>query len=155
MAEKAIQQAAQDVKQDAAKTPQKDAPKLVPQVTERAPRATVEEAQTYFKMFEFTQLRMLQSALSEEIRSREKDAIQKAKAEIRKIAESMGMTPEALLAVKTPKPPVVAGPKSPGRGIYRHPENPMLEWKGMGPHPSWLKELLASGKTFESLRVAA
>lgn len=118
-------------------------------------KSNVEEAREYFKKFEFKHLRVLQSALVDEITLREKDAIQQAKAEIRKIAESMGMTPEALLAVKTPKPPVVPGLKSPGPGIYRHPENPMLEWKGMGPHPRWLKELLASGVTFESMRIAA
>lgn len=118
-------------------------------------KSNVEEAREYFKKFESKHLRVLQSVLADEITLREKDAIQQAKAEIRKIAEQMGMSVEALLAVKTPKPPVVPGLKSPGRGIYRHPENPMLEWKGIGPHPSWLKELLAGGATFESLRIAA
>jgi|SRR5271169_525285 len=118
-------------------------------------KSNVEEAREYFKKFEFSHLRTLQSVLAEEIRSREKDAISAAKLEISKIAEQMGMSVQALMSIKTPKPVVLAGPKSPGRGIYRHPENPMLEWKGHGPHPKWLKELLANGATFDSLRITA
>ena len=118
-------------------------------------KSNVEEAREYFKKFEFSHLRTLQSVLAEEIRSREKDAISAAKLEISKIAEQMGMSVQALMSIKTPKPVVSAGPKKSGAGVYRHPENPMLEWKGMGPHPKWLKELLSNGVTFESLRIAA
>ena len=121
-------------------------------------KSNVEEAREYFKQFEFKHLRTLQAVLSDEIRLREKEAVSAAKAEISKIAEQMGMSVQALMSIKTPKPAAPAGPKSPkspGAGIYRHPENPMLEWKGMGKHPLWLKELLANGATFESLRIAA
>lgn len=118
------------------------------------PQATLAEAKEFFKQFEFPYLRELQAILADEIKYREKDALRDAKEQIRKIAADYGMTPEAIMALKLPKPaaaPVVRG----GPGVYRSPNNPSLEWKGMGPRPQWLKELLAEGHTFDSLRVAA
>lgn len=117
-------------------------------------KSNVEEAREYFKKFEFKHLRVLQSVLAEEITLREKDAIQKAKLEIQKIAESMGMSVQSLMATKAPKSPSDA-PKKTGTSIYAHPNNPALVWKGMGARPQWMKDLLAAGKSLESLRLAA
>lgn len=134
---------------------QKSALKVVAEPAERpTPKATIEDAKDFFKLFEFKHLRVLQSVLSDEIHAREKEAISTAKAEIRKIAEAMGMSVEALMSVKTPKAPSDA-PKKTGTATYQHPNNPALIWKGMGKRPHWLIDLLDAGKSLESLRAAA
>jgi DNA-binding protein H-NS len=118
-------------------------------------KSNVEEAREYFKIFEYRHLLELRNVLAHEIQKRENEAVSQAKAEIEKIAADVGMSVHAILNLRTPKPPSPQAIKSPGAGIYRHPENPMLEWKGRGPHPVWIKEILARGITFESLRIAA
>lgn len=137
--------------QESVQNAPKDSPKVVAEVPKAAiPKANIEEARDYFKLFEFSHLRVLQSVLSDEIRTREKDAISTAKAEIRKIAESLGMSVEALMSVKTHKPS--DAPKKVGT-TYRDPADQTKVWHGMGARPQWFKDLLASGLSLDSLRV--
>ena len=34
---------------------------------------------------------------------------------------------------------------------YQHPDNPQLQWTGRGKQPLWIAELLASGRSLDSL----
>src|ERR1700675_655284 len=127
----------QENPQAAVEDVQKSVPKKIAHPAESpAPRATIEEAKDFVKLCEFAHLRTLQSVLAEEIRTREKDVLQPAKAEIRKIAESVGMPVEVLMAIRSPKSP--DAPKKVGT-TYQDPNNPTRMWKGMGARPQWFK----------------
>lgn len=133
---------------------QKSAPKVAAPIPDSVARkATIEEAREFFKMFEFSHLRVLKGVLSEEIYAREKEAVNTAKAEIRKIAEGLGMSVEALMSIKSPKAPSNA-PKKVGT-TYRDPSDHTKVWHGMGARPQWFKDLLASGISLDSLRATS
>lgn len=38
-----------------------------------------------------------------------------------------------------------------GRGVYKHPSNPEITWRGSGRRPPWLNEWLAKGNRLEDL----
>ena len=59
----------------------------------------------------------------------------------RKFGKASNETPE-----RRPYPKVV--PK------FRNPEPPHQTWSGRGHQPSWVRELLAAGKTIDDLRIS-
>lgn len=83
-----------------------------------------------------------------EIVSRKEAEKQRVLDQIRELAASIGMTPEALLKQQ-------AG----GRGgakveaKYRHPDDPSQTWSGRGKRPQWVNDALAAGTSLEDLAV--
>jgi DNA-binding protein H-NS len=95
------------------------------------------------KQFESPWLRDLQAIIVAQLKSREKEDIQKARLEIQRIAQSLGMTPIQLLNV--PKTRTASG-------FFQNPNDPTLQWSGMGRKPTWIVEWLAAGKSIDDLR---
>ncbi|CUI05485.1 H-NS histone family protein [Massilia sp. CCM 8695] len=92
-------------------------------------------------------LTALRDQIGVEIRTRENDAIEKARAEITAIAASVGI-PIGELMGKSGKMPV----KNKAPVKYRNPADPSKEWTGRGRSPAWVKDLEVAGK-LDSARV--
>lgn len=85
-----------------------------------------------------------------EIVSRKETEKQRVLDQIRELAASIGMTPEALLKQQA------GGRGGAGAGVaakYRHPDDPSQTWSGRGKRPQWVNEALAAGKSLEDLAV--
>lgn len=85
-----------------------------------------------------------------EIVSRKETEKQRVLDQIRELAASIGMTPEALLKQQ-------AGGKGRAGGSveakYRNPDDPSQTWSGRGKRPQWVNDALAAGKSLEDLAV--
>lgn len=84
-------------------------------------------------------------ALQQELKAAQELEQHAARAEIHRIMERVGLTPEQLLGLLE-KP--AKSKKGPLPARYRHQGN---EWSGMGRMPGWAKEL---GDQLEQFRVA-
>jgi DNA-binding protein H-NS len=97
------------------------------------------------------ELKGLQYDIDREIKTRQHQELKKAREQILSIAQSVGLSPEELLAKgrKTPK----AGKSSTADSQYRNPGNDRQTWTGRGRQPKWVVDALAKGKKLEELRV--
>lgn len=91
-------------------------------------------------------LRNLQDQVSQEIKQRGEQEIAKAREQILSIAQSVGL-PLAELVAKTR---VKTGPVA---ARYRNPANHDQQWSGRGRQPQWVKELVASGKSLDTVKI--
>jgi DNA-binding protein H-NS len=82
---------------------------------------------------------------------KQKEAVTSARAEIQKIATTVGMSVEELLGLqagkKAPKEKKAVAVK------YRNPKDHTQTWSGRGKQPRWLTEVLAVGGSLENFRV--
>lgn len=89
---------------------------------------------------------LLQQAAKEE-KSREKSELESARNEIYAIAHRMSLPLKDLIATGIRK---TAGKVA---VQYRNPANATEEWTDRGRQPTWVKELIASGKDLSSAKV--
>lgn len=100
-----------------------------------------------------TELKDLHAQVNVEMQSREKLEMEKARAQINAIAQSVGLSLKDLLANADAKGKV-RKPNGKVAVQYRNPDNASQEWTGRGRQPNWVKELLASGKNLMSAKVS-
>lgn len=92
------------------------------------------------------ELNDLQAQVGVEMKNREKSDMEKARADINAIAQSLGLSLKDLLGTSESKGNVR---KQTGKVAvqYRVPQDASQEWTGRGRQPGWVKQFLASGKT--------
>ena len=100
------------------------------------------------------ELKDLQVQVGVEMKNREKSDMEKARADINAIAQSLGLSLKDLLGTSESKGKVR---KVTGKIAvqYRNPQDATQEWTGRGRQPGWVKELLASGKNLMSAKVSS
>jgi DNA-binding protein H-NS len=103
---------------------------------------------------DLAELKDLQAKVSVEMRSREKSDIEKARNDIKAIADSLGMSLNDLLGHAETNSKV-RKPTGKVAVQYRNPQDASQEWTGRGRQPRWVKELLASGKNLLSAKVSS
>jgi DNA-binding protein H-NS len=97
-------------------------------------------------------LRNLQEQIKQEMKKREHQEVQKAREEILRIAQSVGVPLKDLIASGGGR-----GAKAASQGSvavrYRNPDNSSQQWTGRGRQPKWVKEWVEGGKSLDKLRV--
>lgn len=94
-----------------------------------------------------SELQELGRKVAEELRSRERAEITKAREQVLAIARDAGISLDELVgSASKPKKAQVA-PQ------YQNPENAGQQWSGRGRQPGWVKDWLAAGKPMNSLRI--
>lgn len=102
--------------------------------------------------YSLADMRKLQGQVANEIRTRQGQELENARAQIEEIARGVGM-PLAELFSKAAK----SGSKSKGAQVaarYRHPDDETKAWSGRGRQPRWVVESLESGKSLKDLEIA-
>ena len=93
------------------------------------------------------ELRNLQDKIEQEIGSRERQDLSKAREQIMAIAQQAGIPlKQLILDGLHPRTGKVAV-------RYRNPDNAAEQWTGRGRHPLWVKNWVDSGKSIDLLRV--
>lgn len=102
--------------------------------------------------YSLADMRNLQEKIAKEIKTRQGQELENARAQIEEIARSVGM-PLAELFSKAAK----SGSKSNSAKVaarYRHPNDEKKAWTGRGRQPKWVVEWLESGKSLKDLEIA-
>lgn len=93
------------------------------------------------------ELRKLEDNVRQELNSREREDLNKAREQIMAIAQQAGIPLKQL---------VLDGlhPRA-GKVVvrYRHPDNAAEQWTGRGRQPRWVRQWVESGKSIDLLRV--
>lgn len=98
------------------------------------------------------ELQDLARDVEHEIAARREAEKERVLAQMRELAESIGMTLEDLLRQQRKRGSAAGGGDSTGMAAkYRHPENPGLTWAGRGKRPQWVTDWLSSGRTLQEL----
>lgn len=93
------------------------------------------------------ELRNLQESIKQELKAREQNEVDKARAQILAIAQSVGVPLKELMAAgRRAKTGTVAVQ-------YRNPNDAAQQWTGRGRQPKWVKEWTGAGKSLDLLRV--
>ena len=93
------------------------------------------------------ELRKLEENVKQELNSREREDLNKAREQIMAIAQQAGIPlKQLILDGLHPRPGNVAV-------RYRHPDNATQQWTGRGRQPLWVKQWVESGKSIDLLRV--
>ena len=100
------------------------------------------------------ELKDLQAQVGVEMKNREKSDMEKARADINAIAQSLGLSLKDLLGTSESKGKV-RKPTGKAAVQYRNPQDATQEWTGRGRQPGWVKELLASGKNLMSAKISS
>jgi DNA-binding protein H-NS len=95
------------------------------------------------------ELRELAKNIHLEIEKRESNNKKIVFEQIKELAQKAGMTVEEVVAMGRK-----ARPKSlkSAEAKYVNPQNPAQTWSGKGRRPTWLKDLLATGKSLEGIQ---
>jgi len=86
-------------------------------------------------------------ALDERRKSKRKEI----EAQIRRLADSIGMDVQLIERETKPRGSSMKGAKIAPK--YRHPSNSQLQWTGRGVAPKWLKELEERGRRREEFLI--
>ena len=97
------------------------------------------------------ELKKLEAKAIQEIKTRQKSELEKARAEMLAIAQRVGV----------PLTQLIAGvPKNAGKGEkkvvaarYRNPENQDQQWSGRGRQPLWVKSWLEKHQSLDGIRI--
>lgn len=92
-------------------------------------------------------LKALEKNVAKAIKSFEARHIAKARAELKKHAESLGVSLERVLAAKPQSKKTLSPPK------YKNPDDPSITWSGRGRKPHWFVDALKNGASEESLKI--
>lgn len=93
------------------------------------------------------ELRKLEDNVKQELNSREREDLNKAREQIMAIAQQAGIPlKQLILDGLQPRTGKVAV-------RYRHPDNAAQQWTGRGRQPLWVKQWVESGKSIDLLRV--
>ena len=94
------------------------------------------------------ELRSLQDSIKHELKKREQQEVDvKARTQILAIAQSVGVPLKDLMAAG------VRAKTGPVPVQYRNPADATQQRTGRGRQPKWIKELVGSGKSLDSVRV--
>lgn len=102
--------------------------------------------------YNLAELKGLQQDIEREIKTREKQEVQKAREQILAIVQSTGLSVDELLAAGGKKTANPSGQKVAAQ--YQSPADSAITWSGRGRQPKWVVEALANGKTLDDLRMA-
>ena len=94
------------------------------------------------------ELKALRSDIEKRLKEIDAENRRKAKAEVERIAKENGFSVNELVGNKTS-----AGKRTDRAPKYQHPENPQLTWVGLGKQPTWFKEQLEKGWTYEDMLI--
>lgn len=99
-------------------------------------------------------LRALAQKIQLEIRHRQNQDLARAREQILRIAQSVGIPLKDLIGSAPQKK------QSPAKGTkvaaqFRHPQHEGLQWTGRGRPPEWIKKWLKDGNTLDALRNGA
>lgn len=97
------------------------------------------------------ELKKLEAQASQEIETRQKGELEKARAEMLAIAQRVGI-PLTQLIAGVPKNGVKAGKKAVA-AQYRNPDNQEQQWSGRGRQPLWVKSWLEMHQTLDGIRI--
>lgn len=98
----------------------------------------------------FQELKDLQNQISKEIPRRQQDELEKARRQIREIAESAGLSLNEVMNL-----PARGARKGQTVAVkFRHPDNSSQQWSGRGRQPGWVRDWLAAGRALDELKVA-
>lgn len=100
--------------------------------------------------YNLSELKGLQAEIENEIKSRQKQEVTKAREQILAIAQGLGVSVEELLANGGAKP------KGSGKKVqaqYQNPADNAQTWTGRGRQPKWIAEGLAGGKSLDDFRI--
>jgi DNA-binding protein H-NS len=97
------------------------------------------------------ELKKLEAQAIQEIKSRKKDEMEKARAEMLAIAQRVGVPLTELIA-GVPKN-AAKGEKKIVAALYRNPANQNQEWSGRGRQPLWVKAWLEMHQTLDGVRI--
>lgn len=93
------------------------------------------------------ELKKLQKNISKAIDGYSDRKKLEAKSALEAHAQELGFTLAELVGGKKMRKSSVPMPK------YQHPANPEITWSGRGRKPGWFKDVIAAGKTPESMEV--
>ncbi|CAM3143306.1 H-NS family nucleoid-associated regulatory protein [Janthinobacterium lividum] len=97
------------------------------------------------------ELKKLEAQAIQEIKTRQKGELEKARAEMLAIAQRVGV-PLTQLIAGAPKN-IVKGGKQAVAAQYRNPENQEQQWSGRGRRPLWVKSWLEKHQTLDGIRI--
>lgn len=95
-------------------------------------------------------LKKLQQDVRTAMEEKEKQAKEKARNDILRIAQEAGVSVKDLLGGGSLKYKT-EGKKASVK--YQHPDDPTLKWSGRGRQPTWFKDWQESGKSIDLLNV--
>ena len=93
------------------------------------------------------ELKKLEKDVGKAIATFEERQKAEARAEAEAVAKKFGFVLADLLETGAPKR------KTAPAARYRHPENPLVTWSGLGRKPGWITEGLAAGKKLEDFAI--
>ena len=97
------------------------------------------------------ELKKLEAQAIQEIKSRQKGELEKARAEMLAIAQRVGV-PLTQLISGVPKN-MVRGEKKAVVAQYRNPNNQEQQWSGRGRQPLWVKSWQEKHQSLDGLRI--
>lgn len=97
------------------------------------------------------ELKKLEAQAIQEIKTRHKDELEKARAEMLAIAQRVGIPLTELIA-GVPKTGVKAEKKVVA-AQYRNPDNQDQEWSGRGRQPLWVKSWMEKHQSLDGIRI--
>lgn len=105
--------------------------------------------------YNLAELKGLQFDVEKAIKERQSEEMKKAREQIQKIAQDLGVSVEDLLAGTSGK---AAGKSKGGTGAkvepqYQNPADASQVWTGRGRKPKFVEDALAAGKTLDDLRI--
>lgn len=121
--------------------------KQQPQAT--AQETAINDAMTLISTLELPYLVELSQQLEQHIEKRRKADIVDARRKIEMIAQSVGLSLDALLSLPASGNNGTLPPK------YADPADPTRTWSGKGKKPYWIRALEQQGTTLDKLRIAA
>ncbi len=92
------------------------------------------------------ELKALQQKVEREISKKREGEIERAREEVRKKADDLGISLSDLIGKRT-KTRSSRPPK------FRHPEDPKQTWTGVGRRPKWFQEQLDAGRTEDNMLI--
>lgn len=98
-----------------------------------------------------TELHQLAKEIESQIKKTENAAKQKAREDIQKIAESVGLPLRDLIGTQSSssQKPVKAVPAK-----YQNPKDSSQKWSGRGRQPTWVKDHLEKGGAMDAMLIA-
>ena len=97
------------------------------------------------------ELKNLEAQAIQEIKSRQKGELEKARAEMLAIAQRVGVPLTQLIAGVSKN--VATGEKKAVAPLYRNPENQEQQWSGRGRQPLWVKSWLEKHQSLDEVRI--
>lgn len=102
--------------------------------------------------YSLADLRKLKEQVADEMRTRQAQEVDKARAQIEEIARNVGVPLSELLGKG-----MKAAAKGKGGTVavrYQHPDDAEKRWSGRGRQPQWVKDWIESNKPLADLDVA-